>query len=70
MKYEVTDQITYKTVYFTVENDNGMVYLISMIENEDGDDWNITDENHNNIEDENICSELINICEAELNKKI
>jgi len=70
MKYEVTDQITYKTVYFTVENDNGMVYLISMIENEDGDDWNITDENHNNIEDEDMCSRLINICEAELNKKI
>jgi hypothetical protein len=70
MKYEVTDQITYKTVYFTVENDNGMVYLISMIENEDGDDWNITDENHNDIEDEDMCSRLINICEAELNKKI
>jgi hypothetical protein len=68
MKFETTDQYTYRTVYFTVEDDNGMVYLISMIENEDCDDWNITDENHNYIEDENICSELINICEVELNK--
>jgi len=68
MKFEITDQQVFRTAHFTIEGEDGMVYLISMAENEFDEDWNITDENHNYIEDENICSELINICEAELNK--
>ena len=68
MKFEITDQQVFRTAHFTIEDDNGMVYLINMAENEFDEDWNVTDENHNNIEDEDMCSELINICEAELNK--
>jgi hypothetical protein len=68
MKLEITDSQVFRTAYFTIESDNGMVYLINMAENEFGDDWNITDENHNNIEDEDMCSRLIDICESTFNK--
>jgi hypothetical protein len=67
MKFEITDSQVFRTAYFTIEDDNGTVYLINLTEGEFGDDWSITDEDHNNIEDEDLCSRLINICESYLN---
>jgi len=67
MKFEITDSQVFRTAYFTIEDDNGIVYLINLTEGEFGDDWSITDEDHNNIEDEDLCSRLINICESYLN---
>jgi hypothetical protein len=68
MRFEITDQHTYRTVYFTIESEEGKSYQVNLREYEFNDEWSIIDEDYNEVEDEEICSELINICEAELNK--
>ena len=68
MKFEITDQQVYRTAHFTIEGEDGIIYIVNMDEGEFVDNWNIMDEDGNDIDDENICSELINICEVELNK--
>ena len=67
MKYEITDQHVYRTVYFTIESEDGKTYEVDLREYEFDDEWNIIDENYNLVDAE-ICSELINICKAKLNK--
>lgn len=69
MKYEVTDQVTYRTVHFTIEADNGEVYNVSLTENDWHDEWIIMDEDGNNIDDDSeLYDELVTLCEDELRK--
>lgn len=67
MKYEITDQVTYRTVYFTIEADNGEVYNVSVAENDWSDDWKIMDEDGNEINDDSeLYDTLVELCEAKL----
>ena len=67
MKYEVTDQVTYRTVYFTIEADNGEVYNVSVAENDWTDDWKIIDQDGNEINDDSeLYDTLVELCEAKL----
>ena len=66
-KYEVTDQITYRTVYFTVEADDGKVYNVSLAEDDWHDEWKVMDEDSNEItHDTALYGELITLCEEKL----
>lgn len=66
-KYEVTDQITYRTVYFTVEADDGKVYNVSLAEDDWNDNWKVMDEDGNEINDDaDLYDELIMLCEEKL----
>lgn len=67
MKYEVTDHVIYRTVYFTVEADNGEVYNVSLVENDVFDDWRIMDEKGNEINyNADLYDELVMLCEEKL----
>jgi hypothetical protein len=69
MNYEVIDQITYRTVYFTVEADDGEVYNVSLAENDVFDEWRVMDSNSNEIDyDNDLYDKLITLCEENLNK--
>jgi hypothetical protein len=70
MKYEITDQVTYRTIYFTIEADNGKVYNVSVAEeNEWKDNWRIMDEDGNEIDyDVDLCDALITLCEESISK--
>ena len=70
MKYEVTDQVTYRTVYFTVEADDGKVYNVSLAEDDWHDEWKVMDEDSNEIGyDADLYDTLITLCESKLNEK-
>jgi hypothetical protein len=66
MKFEITDQQVFRVAHFTIEGEDGKVYVVNMEEGEFMDNWNIMDDEGNEIEDEYVCSELMAICEVEL----
>jgi hypothetical protein len=69
MKYEITDKVSYTTVHFTVESEDGKEYNVSMAENDFYDDYKIMDENGNDIEPgTDLYEELVMLCDAELEK--
>jgi hypothetical protein len=66
-KYEVIDQVIYRTVYFTVEADNGKVYNVSLAEDDWHDDWKVMDEDSNELNDDtDLFDELVTLCEEKL----
>ena len=69
MKYEITDQVTYKTVHFTIEADNGEVYRVNVTENDWKDEWIIMNEDGNEIDDNSeLYDVLVALCEESINK--
>jgi hypothetical protein len=69
MKYEITDKAAYTTVYFTVECEDGREYRVSIVEDDWHDNYQVMDENGNEIEPETeLYKELVTLCEIELNK--
>ena len=66
MKYEITDQFSQATVYFTVEGEDGKVYKLTLQENDWWDHWQVTDEAGDEIEDEALRNELIDLCDKQL----
>ena len=69
MKYEITDQIIYKTVHFTIEADNGEVYRANVTENDLYDEWIIMDEDGNEIDDNpELYDTLVALCKESISK--
>ena len=69
MKYEITDKASYTTVHFTIEREDGREYRVSLAENDWHDDYQVMDENGNEIEPETeLYKELVILCETELKK--
>jgi len=70
MKYEITDQVTYRTIYFTIEADDGKVYNVSVAEeNEWKDNWRIMDEDGNEINDNSeLYDALVALCKESISK--
>lgn len=63
-KYEITDAVTHRTVYFTIESNEGTVYNVNLIENEWQDEWVVMDEDGNRIDDDSeLYDELTTLCE-------
>jgi hypothetical protein len=68
-KYEITDKVSYMTVHFTVESEDGKEYRVSMAENDFYDDYKIMDEQDNEIEPgTDLYEELVMLCDVELKK--
>jgi hypothetical protein len=71
MNYEITDKVSYTTVYFTIEREDGREYRVSVVENDWYDDYQVMDENGDIINSDDPLSEmLIEMCENELKKLI
>jgi hypothetical protein len=70
MKYEITDKVSYTTVHFTVESEDGSrEYRVSMAENDIFDEWRVMDEEGNDIDHNvDLYDTLIAMCEAELKR--
>jgi hypothetical protein len=69
MKYEITDKASYTTVHFTIESEDGSEYRVSLAENDWHDDYQVMDENGNEIEPETeLYKELVILCEIELKR--
>ena len=70
MKYEITDKVSYTTVHFTIESEDGSrEYRVSMAENDFYDDYRVMDENGDVIDNDDPLAELlIEMCDKELSK--
>jgi hypothetical protein len=67
-KYEITDKVSYMTVHFTVESEDGKEYRVSMAENDFYDDYRVMDEDGNEISGTELFEELVMLCNKELKK--
>jgi hypothetical protein len=69
MKYEITDKVSYTTVHFTIEREDGRIYNVSMAENDWHDEYRVVDENGDVIDNDDPLAEmLIELCDKELSK--
>jgi hypothetical protein len=67
MKYEIIDQVSYRTVQFLIVREDGRECRIRMTEHEWHDDWEVIDENGDIIDNDDPLAEmLITMCEEEL----
>lgn len=69
MKFEITDQAFYRTVIFTVEDENKKEYTIRLAEHDWFDTWEVEDSEGNILsEGTQLYNELVTMCEEELAK--
>jgi hypothetical protein len=69
MKYEITDKVSYTTVHFTIEREDGREYRVSLAENDWHDDYQVMDENGDVIDNDDPLAEmLIELCDNELKR--
>jgi hypothetical protein len=68
MKYEIIDQVSYRTVQFLIVREDGRECRVRMT-GYDWYDWEVIDENGDIIDNDDPLAEmLIEMCEAELSK--
>ena len=69
MKFEITDKATYRTVHFTVQDENKNEYIVSLAEHDWHDNWEVKDSKGNVIDPKNeVYDEVVGLCEGELSK--
>jgi hypothetical protein len=69
MKYEIIDKVSYNTIHFTIEREDGREYRVSLAENDWHDDYQVMDENGDVIDNDDPLAEmLIELCDNELKK--
>ena len=69
MKYEITDKVSYTTVHFTIEREDGREYRVNIAENILHDDYQVMDENNDILDNDDPLAELlIEMCDKELSK--
>lgn len=69
MKFEITDQVTYRTVHFTLEDESNNEYIVRITEHDFDDTWEVEDSEGNIVdEDDEIYDELVTICTEQLSK--
>ena len=69
MKYEITDKVSYNTVHFMIEREDGREYRVSIVEDDWHDNYQVMDENGDVFNhDDPLYDLLITICEEELKR--
>ena len=69
MKYEITDKVSYTTVHFTIECEDGREYRVNIAENIIHDDYQVMDENGDILDNNDPLAELlIEMCDKELSR--
>ena len=68
-RYKITDKAIYRTVHFTIEREDGREYRVSLAENDFHDEYQVTDENGDVLDNDDPLAELlIELCDKELSK--
>lgn len=71
MAFEITDTVIYKTTQFTIEDENGKMYYVSLAEHDWYDDWEVRNESGDLIQNsDELIEELVSICEKRLEEGI
>jgi hypothetical protein len=69
MKYEITDKVSYNTVHFMIEREDGREYRVSIVEDDWHDNYQVMDENGDVIDNNDPLAEiLIELWDKELKK--